>query len=80
MANGKLIAGILVGIAAGAVLGVLFAPEKGEETRKKIKKRAAKMGEDLKAKFDDVAEEVKKKMSDIKNDADDYFEKSQHNA
>ena len=32
------------------------------------------MGEDLKAKFDDVAEEVKKKMSDIKNDADDYFE------
>jgi gas vesicle protein len=38
MAKGKntaaVLAGILAGAAAGLVLGVLFAPEEGKETRK----------------------------------------------
>lgn len=31
---------LLTGMAAGAVLGLLFAPEAGEESRKKVKKAA----------------------------------------
>lgn len=31
---------LLTGVAVGVTLGVLFAPEKGEETRKKVKKTA----------------------------------------
>jgi gas vesicle protein len=36
MSSGKVILGILAGAAAGALLGILFAPEKGSTTRKKI--------------------------------------------
>ncbi len=36
MKGSSLIAGMLAGVALGAVLGILFAPEKGEDTRQKI--------------------------------------------
>jgi gas vesicle protein len=36
MYRGKTILGIMAGLAAGALIGILFAPDKGVETRKKI--------------------------------------------
>lgn len=36
MSNSKMIAAILSGAAAGAVVGLLFAPQSGVETRKKL--------------------------------------------
>lgn len=35
--TGKIIAAFLAGAAAGAGLGLLLAPDKGDETRKKVK-------------------------------------------
>ena len=43
MGAGKVFASVLAGAAAGAVLGILFAPDKGTETRRKI----AEKGSDL---------------------------------
>lgn len=62
MNAGKLIAGILAGAAAGAILGILFAPDKGEETRHKI---AAK-GSDIKNKFNDFIDGLCEKYESLK--------------
>ena len=38
MSNSKLIAAVLGGVAVGAVVGLLLAPQSGAETRRKLKK------------------------------------------
>ncbi len=43
MSSGKVFLGILAGAAAGALAGILFAPEKGSKTRKKIVKKGENM-------------------------------------
>lgn len=58
MSSGKVILGFLAGAAAGAVLGILFAPDKGSETRRKI----AEKGEGY---IDDVKEKVNHMMDDL---------------
>lgn len=60
MKNKSLIMGVLGGVAVGAVLGILFAPDKGTETRKKITKK----GKDLKDNLKDTAEKYKGKFSE----------------
>lgn len=42
MKNVKFMKGTIIGVALGAVLGVLFAPKSGKETRKDIKQGAIK--------------------------------------
>jgi gas vesicle protein len=39
MSKSKILLGVLGGDAAGTLLGMLFAPEKGSKTRNKIKKQ-----------------------------------------
>ena len=49
---------LLTGVAADAVLGVLFAPEKGEESRKKVKKVVVDCLDKAKEKLSDIATEI----------------------
>lgn len=59
MNNSKLLIGFLAGAAIGGVLGVLFAPDKGEETRKKIAKKGSDVSDSLKDKFNEFVDGVK---------------------
>ena len=42
------------GIAAGAAIGVLFAPEKGSKTRKQISDKTKKVSDNVKQKINDA--------------------------
>ena len=46
--NGKLLLALAGGVALGAFLGILFAPNKGSDTRKKMADEAKKAGEKMK--------------------------------
>lgn len=70
MIKGKIIGGLLFGAAIGALLGVLFAPDKGSETRKKVKRKA----DDLKNDFDDVFFNMDPKQTNRRPDVNYYSE------
>lgn len=45
MRSGDFMAGIMVGVLIGGALGLLFAPETGEETRELVAEKARKLKE-----------------------------------
>lgn len=74
MNSGKLIAGLLIGAAAGAILGVLFAPDKGTETRRKISKKGTDVADGLKEKFNDFVDSVAENLTGVKEGAVELYE------
>lgn len=71
MDSEKIVVGVLAGVAVGALLGVLFAPEKGSDTRKMISKKGDDYVDDLKEKFNDILDEVKKDVAIVKGKANE---------
>jgi gas vesicle protein len=46
--NSKVVIALLAGLAAGAALGILFAPEKGSETRDMLSESLKNLGDSIK--------------------------------
>lgn len=75
MDTGKLFLGVLAGVATGAILGILFAPAKGSDTRKKISKTGEDFTDDIKDKFNEFINGISEKFEKAKEEASEYKEK-----
>ena len=64
--EGKSFFSMLAGLTAGAILGILFAPDKGENTREKVRKAAAEGYEGFKDEFSTLGDKVSDKASQAK--------------
>jgi gas vesicle protein len=83
--NSKVLIGLLAGLAAGAALGLLFAPEKGSDTRDKLSQSLKDFGDSIKDKAadeinnltnlkDKVVDSIKSKLRDVENEYSDEVE------
>lgn len=64
--SSKILLALLGGLAVGAAVGILLAPDKGSETRKKINDAAKDLADKVKSK-------AKKMASDVKSEVDDIY-------
>ena len=77
MTAGKILLGVIAGIATGALLGVLFAPEKGCDTRRKIGQKKDDLTDDLKEKFNSFLDGISQKMEVVNDEVSDYTDKAE---
>jgi gas vesicle protein len=83
--NTKIILGMLAAAAAGAAFGVLVAPEKGTELRKKLKTRFDEVLDDVaellalgKEEIKDLYKEAREDMDNMKNNVSESYSQMQH--
>lgn len=74
--NSGVVLGLLAGAAIGSLLGVLFAPEKGDKLRRRVRNTAEDLRDDALDTYENLAEiakkEVNKVISNVKHGYDKY--------
>ena len=58
MSVGKVLIGVMAGVAAGATLGVLYAPDKGSTTRKRFSRKGYNYTDELEEKFNELIDSI----------------------
>ncbi|HBL76229.1 MAG: gas vesicle protein [Bacteroidetes bacterium GWF2_42_66] len=74
MSSGKVVLGVLAGLAAGALAGILFAPAKGSRTRKRIAKKGKDYADGLKDIFNEFVEDITEKFEQVKEEVSEFAE------
>jgi len=65
---------LMGGAVIGAAVGLLLAPEKGEDTRKKLREKGQKAYGEAKSRAEAIVEKLKNKGIDAANMVDDIAE------
>lgn len=71
----KIILGVIGGVAVGALLGVLFAPEKGDKTRRKIMDKSNDYADELREKLDTLLGTITNKYEKIWKEGENLISK-----
>ena len=72
MNGNKAFWGIVTAAAVGAIIGLLFAPEEGNQTRKKIKKKTNSLATDLIEALEKSKEKAAGAVSQLKKEGEEY--------
>jgi len=73
--NSKILTALAAGAALGIAAGILFAPDKGSETRKKIKDKGKKLSQEVKDKLSLGKEKVNHLKENLRESLTDITEK-----
>jgi gas vesicle protein len=65
--NTKIVIALLAGVAVGATLGILFAPESGSETREKLNNALKDLGDSIKDLADSGLEDLNETVGGMTN-------------
>jgi len=76
MSSSKVLLGFVAGPAVGALAGILFAPDKGSNTRKMIANKAGDWTDTAKESFGSLIDGVKNAYTGAKDDAEDAADKA----
>lgn len=74
--SGSVLLALLTGAAIGAGVGILYAPDKGSKTRKKIKKKAKEASDDIGDRLSKATEELTKTAQSQKEDFERKLDES----
>jgi gas vesicle protein len=70
---GKIIGAFVIGASVGGILGILFAPDKGSNTRNKIDNKTNDIKNSIKDKFNQMVDKATNEVELVKEQAKDFM-------
>ena len=64
---GSFLAGAVIGALAGLAIGMLYAPQSGERTRRKLRKRLDEFKEDASDRADELSRRARRKLAELRD-------------